>query len=91
MFNFSANNLVMLSRRECKFGVVFVMKDQDTQRVYRLYDFSKSQQIVADHLYCASGFVNSADKLYLVITSVNTDKKHNSHFIAPADADRAGG
>jgi hypothetical protein len=91
MFYFSANNLVMLSRRECKFGVVFVMKDQDTQRIYRLYDFGRSQQIVSDHVYCASGFVNSADRIYLVLTAANTDKKHDSHLIAPVDAHRAGG
>ena len=91
MFNFSANNLVMLSRRECKFGVVFVMKDRDTQRIYRLYDFGRSQQIVSDHVYCASGFVNSADRIYLVLTAVNTDKKHDLHLIAPVDAHRAGG
>ena len=90
MFNFSANNLVMLSRKECSFGVVFVMKDQDTQRIYRLYDFGKCQQILSDHVYCASGFVNSADRIYLVLTAVNTDKKHDLHPIVALNADRAG-
>jgi len=40
--------------------VVFLMKDDSTRRVYRLYDFSKSQIITSDHYYCVSGKVNSA-------------------------------
>jgi hypothetical protein len=50
--------------------VVFLMKDDSTRRVYRLYDFTKSQTITSDHYYCVSGKVNSADKLYLVIESM---------------------
>ena len=42
MFNFSANHLILLSRTECRSCVVFVMKDDSTRRVYRLYDFTKS-------------------------------------------------
>jgi hypothetical protein len=80
MFNFSANNLSLLSRTECKSCAVFVMKDLHTKRVYRLYDFTKAQTITPDHLWCVSGKVNSADKLYLVIESVKTDTKNG---IAP--------
>jgi hypothetical protein len=76
MFNFSANNLSLLSRTECKSCVVFVMKDLHTQRLYRLYDFTKAQMITSDQLWCVSGKVNSADKLYLVIESVKTDSKN---------------
>ncbi len=76
MFNFSANNLTLLSRIECRSCVVFVMKDCYTRRTYRLYDFTKSQEIVPDHVYCVSGKVNSADKLYLVIETVRTDTKN---------------
>jgi hypothetical protein len=54
------------------------MQDHSTRRVYRLYDFTKSQPITADHFYCVSGKVNSADKLYLVIESVKKDTKHIS-------------
>jgi hypothetical protein len=43
--------------------VVFLMQDDSTRRVYRLYDFTKSQTIKSDHYYCVSGKVNSADKL----------------------------
>jgi hypothetical protein len=49
---------------------VFLMQDRDTQRVYRLYDFSKAQLIRPNVAYCVAGKVNSADKLYLVIESV---------------------
>jgi hypothetical protein len=76
MFNFSANNLSLLSRTECKSCVVFVMKDLHTKRLYRLYDFTKAQIITSDQLWCVSGKVNSADKLYLVIESVKTDSKN---------------
>src|SRR5438309_47468 len=67
MFNFSANHLLLLSRTECRRCVVFVMKDDSTRRVYRLYDFTKSRIIMPGQYYCVSGKVNSADKLYLVI------------------------
>jgi hypothetical protein len=63
MFNFSANHLLLLSRMEYRSCVVFLMKDDSTHRVYRLYDFTKSQTITSDHYYCVSGKVNSADKL----------------------------
>ena len=43
MFNFSANHLLLLSRTEYRSCVVFVMRDDSTRRVYRLYDFTKSQ------------------------------------------------
>jgi len=76
MFNFSANNLTFLSRTECKSCVVFAMKDLHTNRVYRLYDFTKAQTITPDQIWCVSGKVNSADKLYLVIESVKADSKN---------------
>jgi hypothetical protein len=38
MFNFSANHLLLLSRREYRTCVVFLMQDDSTRRVYRLYD-----------------------------------------------------
>lgn len=91
MLNFSANNLSLLSRTECRSCVVFVMKDLHTHRVYRLYDFTKSQIITPDHLWCVYGKVNSADKLYLVIESVKTDTKHELPSSTPVNPDRAGG
>ena len=91
MFNFSANHLVLLSRTECDRCVVFVMKDDSTRRVYRLYDFTKSRMITPGHYYCVSGKVNSADKLYLVIESVRLDTKPRRVSTAPVPADGAGG
>jgi len=76
MFNFSANHLLLLSRNEYRSCVVFLMRDDSTRRVYRLYDFTKALPITSDHYYCVSGKVNSADKLYLVIESVKMDTKH---------------
>jgi len=84
MFNFSANNLLLNSRYDCKSCLVFIMQDRLTKRLYRLYDFSKSQHITPDHLWCVSGKVNSADKLYLVIESVKIDPKNS---IAPNNSD----
>ena len=76
MFNFSANHLALISRTEYRSCAVFVMRDDSTRRVYRLYDFTKSLQISPHGYYCVSGKVNSADKLYLVIESIKPDTKH---------------
>ena len=91
MFNFSANHLVLISRTEYPSYAVLLMRDRDTQRVYRLYDFSKAQRIRPNAAYCVAGKVNSADKLYLVIESVRLDTKHRGVSTAPAPADGAGG
>jgi len=90
-FKFSANDLLSLSKTECRTCVVFLMQDDSIRRVYRLYDFTKSQQITLGQYYCVSGKVNSADKLYLVIESVKMDTKHRRCSTAPAPADGAGG
>ncbi len=91
MFNFSANHLILLSRTEYPACAVFLMRDRDTQRVYRLYDFTKAQLIRPGVAYCVAGKVNSADRLYLVIESVRPDKRHSRCFTAPAPVDGAGG
>ena len=67
------------------------MQDRDTQRVYRLYDFSKAQLLRPDVAYCVAGKVNSADQLYLVIESVRLDTKRRRPPTAPVPADGAGG
>ncbi|HEX8012562.1 MAG TPA: hypothetical protein VF814_16775 [Casimicrobiaceae bacterium] len=66
------------------------MRDRDTQRVYRLYDFSKAQLVRPGVAYCVAGKVNSADKLYLVIESVRLDRKSRRVTSAPVPADEAG-
>ena len=91
MFNFSANHLFLLSRTEYRSCAVFLMQDRDTQRVYRLYDFTKTQLIPPDRAYCIAGKVNSAGKLYRVIESVRPDTKHARRANAPAPVAGAGG
>ena len=91
MFNFSANHLFLLSRTEFLSCAVFLLRDLDTLRVYRLYDFTKAQLIRPNVAYCVAGKVNSADKLYLVIQSVKPDTKHVRSSTVPVPADGAGG
>jgi hypothetical protein len=91
MFNFSANHLFLLSRTEYRSCAVFLLQDRDTQRVYRLYDFTKAQLIQPNVAYCVAGKVNSADKLFLVIDSVRPDTKHARCSTVPVPADGAGG
>jgi hypothetical protein len=91
MFNFSANHLLLLSRTEYPSCAVFLLRDLDTQRVYRLHDFTKAMLIRPDVAYCVAGKVNSADKLYLVIESVRPDTRHPRSSTVPVPADGAGG
>ena len=91
MLNFSANHLFLLSRTEYPSCAVFLLRDGDTKRVYRLYDFTKAQLIRPGVAYCVAGKVNSADKLYLVIESVRPDSKHARGSKTPIPADGAGG
>jgi hypothetical protein len=91
MFNFSANHLYLLSRTEYPSCAVFLMQDLDTQRVYRLHDFSKARLIQPDVAYCVAGKVNSADKLCLVIESARPDTRHSRSSTLPVPADGAGG
>lgn len=91
MFNFSANHLFLLTRTEYPKYAVFLLQDRDTQRVYRLYDFTKAQLIQPNVAYCIAGKVNSADRLYLVIDAVRPDTKHSRPSTIPALTDGAGG
>ena len=91
MFNFSANHLFLLSRTEYPSCAVFLLRDLDTQRVYRLYDFSKARLIMPNVAYCVAGKVNSADKLYLVTESVRPATRHSRSSTLPVPADGAGG
>jgi hypothetical protein len=91
MFNFSANHLFLLSRMEYRSCAVFALLDRDTQRVYRLFDFTKRLRLAAHRPYCVAGKVNSAGTLYLVIESVKPDTKHERLSTIPVPADGAGG
>jgi len=77
MFNFSANHLFLLSRTEYRKCAVFLLRDLDTQRVYRLHDFTKALLLRPGVAYSVAGKVNSVDKLYLVLESVRLDTKHS--------------
>lgn len=91
MFNFSANHLFLLSRKEYRSCAVLLLLDRDTQRVYRLHDFTKAHHLEPGRAYCAAGKVNSADKLYLVIESVRPDTKYARSSTVPDLAEGAGG
>ena len=91
MFNFSANHLFLLRRTEYRSCAVFLLRDGDTKRVYRLYDFTKALLIRPGVAYCVAGKVNSADKLYLVIESVRPDTKYPRCSPVPVPVDGAGG
>ena len=83
--------MVQFSRTEYRTCAVFLMQDRDTQRVYRVYDFTKALLIPPDKAHCIAGKVNSAGRLYLVIESVRPDTKHvrSSTVLSPVDG--AGG
>ena len=91
MFNFSANHLFLISRTEYPSCAVLLMLDRDTQRVYRLFDFTKRLRLTSGRAYCVAGKVNSVNTLYLVIESVKLDTKHRWSSIDPARADGVGG
>jgi hypothetical protein len=91
MFNFSAHHLYLLSRTEYPSCAVFLLRDHDTQRVYRLHDFTKTLLIRPGVAYCVAGKVNSTDRLYLVIESVRPDTKHARFSNVTVPVDGAGG
>ncbi len=62
LFNFSVHHLFLLSRKEYRSCAVLLLLDRDTQRVYRLHDFTKTHHLVPGQAYCVAGKVNSADK-----------------------------
>jgi hypothetical protein len=76
MFNFSANNLIFVSKSQHDKCNIFIMKDRNTNRCYKVYDFLKFAIFETGKPYFISGKVNSADKLYLVLDTVKEDKKN---------------
>ena len=69
---------------------MLLLIDRDTQRVYRLHDFTKTHHLLPGQAYCVAGKVNSADKLYLVVESVRLDTKRARSSTIPVPADGAG-
>ncbi len=56
--------------------IVYAVKDLDTNRCYKVYDYSKSTNMIPGGIYCISGKVNTADKLYLILEHCKTDKNY---------------
>jgi hypothetical protein len=83
--------MLTFSQTEYPMCAVILLRDLDTQRVYRLHDFTKALLTRPDVAYCVAGKVNSADKLYLVIESVRQDTRHIRRSTVPAPANGAGG
>jgi hypothetical protein len=83
--------MVEFSRTEYRTCAVFLMQDRDTQRVYRLYDFTNAQLVPPYQAYLTAGNVNSVDGLNLVIESVRPDTRHARCSNIPVHADGAGG
>jgi hypothetical protein len=72
MFNFSANHLaagISVVRR-------ILMCDRDTQRVYRLHDFSKAHHIRPDVVYCVAG--KSTPPTNSISSSNRSDRTRNT-------------
>lgn len=76
MFNFNANNLIFVSKSQHDKCNILILKDRDTNRCYKIYDFLKTAVFETGKPYCISGKVNSADKLYLVLDRIKKDKKN---------------
>lgn len=87
----SVRHVLQFSRTEYPSCAVFLLRDHDTQRVYRLHDFTKTLLIRPGVAYGVAGKVNSTDRLYLVIESVRPDTKHARFSNASVPADGAGG
>ncbi len=74
MFNFSANHVMIVSSFDYPKCIAYVVKDLDTNRCYKVYDYSKSINMTPGGVYCISGKVNAADKLYLILEHYKADK-----------------
>lgn len=75
MFNFSANHMKLLKVLFYNKYNIYIMKDLDTNRAYKLYDYSCNKSLKTDEIYCVSGKINSADSLYLVLEKIKIDKQ----------------
>jgi len=76
LFNFSANHIKILAIKIYERCMVYSIKDLDTCRCYKAYDYSNSLGMQPGKIYCISGKVNSADKLYLVLEHCKEDSRY---------------
>lgn len=90
MFNFSANHITILSSLDYSKCIVYIVKDFDTCRCYKVYDYSKSSDMIIGCVYCISGKVNAADKLYLILENYKVDKIFHKNNDLIANAPKSG-
>ncbi len=84
MFNFSANNLVVISQKTADTFIRFTMLDRHTKRTYLLYDFKKVHHFEPATPYVVTGKVNAANnQLFLVLETAKRDHKNST---SPATA-----
>lgn len=77
MFNFSANNLILISQQTRDNFIRFTMLDRHTKRTYLLYDFTKAHHFKSQTPYVVTGKVNAAkNQLFLVLETSKLDRKN---------------
>jgi hypothetical protein len=77
MFNFSANHMFAVSSTDHDKAKVSILIYADTKRCYKVYDYKKAFKFEPNKMYCISGKVNSADKLYLILENAREDKLYS--------------
>ena len=79
MFNFSANNLVLIAKQSTERFTRFTMLDRHTKRTYLLYDFCHTHHFEPGTPYVVTGKVNAANnRLFLVLETSRLDHKNPS-------------
>lgn len=77
MFNFSANNLILISQQSRDDFNRLTILDRHTKRTYLLYDFKKAHHFEPQTPYIVTGKINSAhDRLFLVLETSKPDRKN---------------
>ena len=78
MFNFSANNLVLIAKQSTDRFTRFTMLDRHTKRTYLLYDFNKFHHFEPHLPYVVTGKINAAhNRLFLVLETARLDHKNS--------------
>ena len=90
-YHYNKRQMFVLSSTEFPSCAVFLLRNLDAQRVYRLCDLTEASPIRPNVANCVAGLVNRADKHHLVIESVRLDTRHAGSSPVPVPADGAGG
>jgi hypothetical protein len=79
MFNFSANNLVLIAKQSTDRFTRFTMLDRHTKRTYLLYDFCNTHHFEPGTPYVVTGKVNATKNyLFLVLETARSDHKNSA-------------